>query len=287
MTKPSDVNQVDVPIAKLMPVRARKVKPKAYARLLANIKAVGLIEPLCVYKEGEQYLILDGYVRHKALMELAVETVPCILLPTKDIYTPNRQVNNISAKQETKLFRKALEKVDEKTLAQAFALDSVKARLDTSLCKALHPTAADALEAGKITRAVARELTNVQPKRQAEIVKMMQETRDWTLPFAKTQILKTPPNMRSQKIARRTPWGKSSDAKRALVKKLAEVERHFDFYSGLYRQYVGDLLKLTIYVRQILGKAQLRDHLRAKHAETLRLFESIVEDNEGKAVSGG
>jgi ParB family chromosome partitioning protein len=285
MTDSSNVNQADIPITKLIPARERRVKPKAYARLLANIKAVGLIEPLCVYKEGEQYLILDGYLRHRVLLELGVETVPCILLPTKDLYTPNCQVNNISAKQEVKILRKALEKVDERTLVRAFALGSVKARLGTELRKALHPIAADALEAGKLTWAVARQLTNALPKRQAEIVQMMKDTGDWTMPFVKAQILKTPPDMRSPKVAREAPWDKSVNARRALVKKLAEVEKHFDFYSSLYRQYVGDLLKLTIYVRQILSKTELRDYLKGKHAETLRLFESVIEESEGKAAT--
>jgi ParB-like chromosome segregation protein Spo0J len=44
-----------------------KPKRAKVSKLLANIKAIGLIEPLCVCQEGDQYFIIDGYVRLSAL----------------------------------------------------------------------------------------------------------------------------------------------------------------------------------------------------------------------------
>lgn len=54
------------------------------------MKAVGLIEPLGVCQEGDQYFILDGYIRYTALLELGIETVPCLVLAGRDLYTPPR-----------------------------------------------------------------------------------------------------------------------------------------------------------------------------------------------------
>jgi hypothetical protein len=48
---------------------------------------------------------------------------------------------------------------------------------------------------------------------------------------------------------------------------------------------VGDLLKLTIYVRQIITRQELRDYLAANYAEELHLFESVLTESEGKAAS--
>jgi len=89
------VKGMDVPIVKLTPIRKRTVSPKSYAKLVANIKAVGLIDPLCVCKEGDDYFILDGYLRYTALVEMGVDTVPCLVLPSRDLYTPNRKVNHL------------------------------------------------------------------------------------------------------------------------------------------------------------------------------------------------
>ena len=71
--EPAKVEGTDVPIVQLTPLRKRKVSRRNYDKLLANLKAVGLIEPLCVCKEGDQFFILDGYIRYTALLELGVK----------------------------------------------------------------------------------------------------------------------------------------------------------------------------------------------------------------------
>ncbi len=114
--KSAQIEGADVPIVKLTPLRKRTISKKNYNRLRANIKAVGLIEPLCVCHEGDQYFILDGYLRYTALLELGIETVPCLVLASRDLYTPNRQVNHLSGRQEIQMLRKALENLDETTI---------------------------------------------------------------------------------------------------------------------------------------------------------------------------
>jgi len=282
--EPANVKGTDVPIVKLTPLRKRTVSKKNYNRLLANIKAVGLIEPLCVCQEGDQYFILDGYIRYTALLELGIETVPCLVLASRDLYTPNRQVNHLSPKQEVKMLRKALEKLDESTIAQAFGVESLKSRLNTSLYRDLHPLVVAELDKGELMQSVAKELTHVLHKRQVQILKMMQESGDRSLAFAKAQILATQPNLRSKKKRQSNPWQRGQNTKRDLMKKLAEVEKHYDFYSALYRQYVGDLLKLAIHVRQVVTRPELRDFLAQHHPEDLEFFESVLAQSEGKAV---
>lgn len=280
----ANVKGMDVPIVKLTPLRKRKISPRNYNRLLANMKAVGLIEPILVCQEGDQFFILDGYIRYTALVDLGVESAPCLVLESRDLYTPNRQVNHLSSKQEVQMLRKALEKLDEQTIAAAFGMGSIKTRLNTSLYRELHPQVVSAMEQGKLLQSVAKELTFVVPNRQLEILRLMQETGDTSMAFAKAQLLATPPAARSKKSRRNQPWDRGQQTRRDLVKKLTEVEKHFDFYSGLYRQYVGDLLKLSIYVRQIITRPALRNHLQKAHGDTLKFFEALLAQSEGKAV---
>ena len=282
--EPAPVTGVDVPIVKLMPLRQRSISKKSYSKLLANIKAVGLIEPLCVCQEDDQYYIVDGYIRYTALLELGIETVPCLVLASRDLYTPNRQVNHLSSQQENRMLRKALEKLDEETIARAFGLESLQQRLSTKVYRDLHPQVVAEIKNDKIMQSVAAELTYVQPKRQLEILKLMEQGGDWSLAFVKAQVLATPPPQRSKKRRRGDPWQKQQNTKRDLVKKLAEVEKHYDFYSVLYRQYVGDLLKLSIHVRQIVNRAELRDYLSEHYPEDLAFFESILAESEAKGV---
>lgn len=280
----ADVKGMDVPIVKLIPVRKRTVSKKNYGKLLANMKAVGLIEPLCVCQEGEQFFILDGYIRYTVMLELGIESAPCLVLPGRDLYTPNRQVSHLSSTEEVRMLRKALEKLDESTIAQAFGMESLKSRLHTSMYRDLHPDVVAELKAGRLIQTAAQELTYVAPKRQQEILLLMKEGGDWSLAFAKAQVLVTQPALRSKKKRHNNPWQKGPDHKRDLVRKLAEVEKHYDFYSSLYRQYVGDLLKLAIYVRQIVSRPELRDYLAQHHRDELSMFESILAESEGRAT---
>jgi len=281
-SEPSKVNGMDVPIIKLTPLREREVSKKNFGKLVANLKAVGLIEPLCICNEGEQYYILDGYLRYKALLDMGVESVPCLVLPSRDLYTPNRQVNHLSPKQEVQMLRNALEKLDESIIAKAFGVDSLNIRLNTSLYRSLHPSVIAELDSGKLMQTAAKELMYVVLDRQQEILNMMQESGDWSVAFAKAQVLRTPPGQRNKQKRHKNPWAKGKNTKRVLARKLAEVEKHYDFYSDLYRQYVSDLLKLAIYIRKIIINPDLKKCLTEKYPDDLKFFASVLDESEGK-----
>lgn len=169
---------IDVPIIKLRPLRERSVTKREYERILASIKATGLIEPLVVFREGDDFVILDGVQRHRALLELGVEVVPCILGKEREAFTANRMVNRVSPVQENRMIEKSLEELDENTIASALGIAGISHRLKKTLLKQLHADVAAALDQGKITRTCAKELTHVKPARQQEILSQMEGYND-------------------------------------------------------------------------------------------------------------
>src|SRR5580658_10283395 len=98
-----DSEGLDIPLIRLRPLRERKVTKREYDRILASIKAVGLIEPLVIFPEGEDYVILDGVHRHRALSELGIAPAPCILGKQREAFTGNRLVNRFSPIQEHRM----------------------------------------------------------------------------------------------------------------------------------------------------------------------------------------
>ena len=54
-----------------MPRNERKVSKKYNKRIEASLRAVGLIEPLIVFPQGDNYEILDGCLRYRILLEWA------------------------------------------------------------------------------------------------------------------------------------------------------------------------------------------------------------------------
>ncbi len=270
------INARDLPIVTLIPRNRRKVGKKYVRRIEASIRAVGLIEPLVVYPVGDQYEILDGCLRYDILLEMGVETVPCLIGDRRESFTGNRMVNRLSSAQEMRMLRKSLEELDEKTIADALGMSSIRHRLNKGLLKKLDPAVAKAFEAGKTTKACATELAHVKPDRQVEILKLMQSCEDYSVTFAKGMVLKTPVGKRAKANGVRTPWTRADEKKNDLLKRLREAEQQQDFYSGLYRQYTTNLLKLVIYVRSLLSNLKVRQYLRDHHPEQLELFDEII-----------
>ncbi|MFH1109763.1 MAG: ParB N-terminal domain-containing protein [Planctomycetota bacterium] len=273
---------LDIPIIRLRPLRERKVRQRDFDRILSSIKAIGLIEPLVVFPEGEDFVITDGAQRYRALLELGVEIVPCIVGRQREAFTGNRMVNRVSPLQEKRMIEKSLEELDEQTIAAALNLTGIAHRLKKTLLKQLHPDVAAALDQDAITRACAFELTHVKPERQSEILTAMRGYKDFSIAFARSLILKTPPGQRETRRRRKyNPWNKSAQHKSDLLKKLAEAERKHDFYSRLYKQYTVDLLRLAIYARTLLTNSRVREHLVQHHPDIVARFEAIIAEARG------
>jgi ParB family chromosome partitioning protein len=277
----------DLPMESLVPLRERKINfrtSRGFAKILATIKTVDMLEPLCVYRENGKYCILDGFLRYKACEQLGVKEVPCLVFRDKEAYTYNRMVNRLSAVQETRMLRKAMETIDESTIAATFGMQSIRYRIGPNALKTLHSRVVKALDDGLVSRQCALEFTYVKPKRQLQILKEMDKTGDHGLSFARALVLKTPTDLCVPGRKRRKSWAQDSAKKKELVRKLEEIEKRHDFYTNLYRQYSTDLLKLSIYVRKLVTNDAVRDRLAERFPKILARFEEIViEAKERKA----
>ena len=237
---------------------------------------------MLVFPEDDYYIIVNGHQRYHILLELGVETVPCIFAPEKESFTSNRMVNRLSPLQESRMIKKSLDELDEKTIASALGITHIAHRLNATLQKQLHPTIAAAFDAETINKACVLELSYVTPKRQEEILRTMENYKDYSVPFARSLILKTPQHARAKNRAGvKNPWARSEQRKSDLLKKLADAEEKHDFYTTLYRQYSINLLKLVIYVRLLVTKERIAAYLRESHPDILATCQEIITNAEG------
>jgi hypothetical protein len=207
----------DIPIVKLVQRNERKVNTKYFKRIEASIRAIGLIDPLIVYPTGDSYEILDGCIRYRILLEMGVETVPCLIGRQREAFTGNRMVNPLSNSQEMRMIRKSLEELDEKTIAATFGMTSIGHRLNTNLIRGLDPSVQKAFEASKINLQCAKELALVKQDRQAEIIRLMESCNDYSVTFARGLVLKTPAAKRAKLNGKKSPWARSEDTKSDLL----------------------------------------------------------------------
>jgi hypothetical protein len=283
MSADMKVRGEDVSIEKLVPLNERGISLDSntgFRKIRASIGAIGLIEPLCVYPENGHYIILDGYLRFRACEQLGIKRLPCLLFETKEAYTYNRMVNRLSAVQETRMLRKALQTVDQATIAHVFGMKSIQHRLGTQLLKQLDPRVVEALDQNLVGRTCAQEMTLVKPERQREILAEMERTGDYGATFARALVVKTPKDLRASSRRRTDPWHRNA-AQRGLVAKLEEVEKRHDFYSGLYSQYSTDLLKLVAFARKLITNDTTKVYMEEHFAEVLARFHEIIFEPSG------
>lgn len=283
MTIEPEVNGRDIPLEQLAPLHKRDInlsKNKGFRRIVASIRAVGLIEPLAVYQIGENsYLILDGYLRHLALQELGERSAPCIVYKDYQAYSFNKYVNPLSGSQEIRVLRKSLETLDESKIAETFGIQSLSYRLAPGLAQSLHPEVVKAFEKDLIGKTCARVLTRVLPERQLEILNEMTAVSNYGPGFCRTLVIQTPMEKMNNKLRQRRPWSVDETRKKAMVSRLQDAEKKYDFYSNLYRQYSADLLRVTFYVRKILANPKIGEYLQGRHQEILTQFRRIVSDS--------
>lgn len=272
---------LDIPLIRLRPLRDRKVIKREFDRILASIKAVGLIEPLVVYPDNGDYVILDGVQCYRAMLEMGVEMAPCIIGKQREAFTGNRMVNRVSPVQENRMIEKSLAEVDEASIAAALGISGLAHRLRKTLFKQLHPGVATAFDQGKINRACAKEFTHVKLPRQKEILDLMEGHKDYSTAFVRTLVVKTPAQQRETHRHKNNPWDKTTQRKNDLLKKLADAEQKHDFYSRLYKQYTIDLLRLAIYARSLLTNTRLREYLNQHHPDVVTRFEAVIVDARG------
>jgi ParB family chromosome partitioning protein len=272
----------DIPMVLLRPRHDRKIRKREHERIRASILAVGLVEPLVVFPEDDHFIILNGHQRCRILLEMGVETVPCIFAQQKEAFTSNRMVNRLSPVQESRMIKKSLDELDEKTIAAALGLAHIAHRLNRTLLNRLHPKTAAAFDSGKIKKTCVHELSYVTPKRQEEILKAMEDYNDYTVPFVRSLVLKTPKHARAKnRKGAKNPWTRHEQRKSDLLKKLAETEEKHDFYTTLYRQYSINLLKLVIYARTLVTSERIAAYLRETHPNILATFQEIITNAEG------
>ncbi len=285
MRTKTSVDGKDIPIEKLVPLNERRINLKTnrgYHKIVSSIKSIGLIQPLCVYRENGYYVILDGFLRLKALEQLSVTTVPCIVYQTKEAYTFNRMVNCLSPYQQSRMLRKSLETLDHSEIEEVLGIKSLKFRLGTELYEHLHPKIIKKLDGNNISRKCATELTYVNKDRQLEILQEMKKCNDFSISFGRALVIKTCSRQRNKKKKLPKTWSEDSDKKRQLVGRLRKVQERYDFFSKLYQQYTTDLLRLSIYVRRLITNDGIRDYLIGAFPELLKCFEGIVLENESR-----
>jgi hypothetical protein len=267
----------DIPLIKLRKTKCRELNPRAFAKIRTSIKKVGLLEPLLVSPRKDGcYNILAGEFCFDVLMEMGMETAPCMIRDDADIFTSNYHVNHLTPVEEAKMIKKAMEVVDGQLIADVFGLKRLFFRLPETLLNRLHPTIIKECDKGTITKACASELAEVVPARQLEIFAMMQNTKNFGTQFVKKQVLMTSPK-KLQSTRKTPPPEENKFRKKSLGTRLQMQQAEHDHWSKPYREYTRALMSMVIHCREIITNKAIEKYLKAKMMPIYTEIMAIIE----------
>lgn len=281
MEKKSEIIVKDIPLKKLVPTNTKKFSSNDLVPIRVSMETVGMLEPLSVCEDGETFLVVGGNKRYQILLEGGHESVPCILVPRPDTYTPSYQVIDVSPTERTRMVNKVLETVDKNRVNAAIGKISRKPVLDDKFVVGLSQDAIRAFKDGELSKPALQELKNVTPKRQAEILRTLAQTKTnktYNLDTIKTQILATLPPQRVERVTRKrkTPWEKREERMDAITKRLEYVEQQNDLMSRMYHTYVSDVTKQLAYIRGFMEDDNIRQYVETQHPEVYETFCEIM-----------
>ena len=252
---------------------------RKYKKIISSIINIGMIEPLSVYREGTNYILMDGYLRLKAAEELEIEELPCFIYQGRDSYTFNAMRNELSPLQESRMLKRAISQgVDEKDLAAVLNVRVDRIRQTRDLIKNLIPKAQELLESNVIFRSTAEQLKRVTEERQHEILEKMKELNNYNSSYAKVLVMKSPDELMRNPGARKAKNSESS--KNRLYTEIKKGSEEIEFYSQRYKHDMKELMKQVVFFRTLLEREAASEYLSQNYPQMVKEVQKILARSE-------
>ncbi|MDF3928930.1 plasmid partitioning protein RepB C-terminal domain-containing protein [Pseudomonas putida] len=280
-----DNRLVSVPVSLLLPsriVQEKTLKSPKYLTILTSIRELGVIEPLAIHhrpvesNEGEaRYLLLDGHLRLLALKQLGALTALCLLSTDDEGFTYNRQINRLTAIQESKMIIQAVEKgVSAERIAQVLNVNIDRIRLRQNLLKGIAPEAVELLKTRMVGHPVFQTLKKMKPMRQIEVAEMMISANCFTGRYAQMVLAAT----RSEDLIESKVSTDGVSAEN-IVKMEREMERLYHDYR-LVEDTLGETMLVLVvakgYISRLLRNDAIAAYLQRFEPDLARELEGIM-----------
>ena len=273
-----------LPIDRILPLKQVKSsvkKSRKYKRILASVREVGIIEPLCVFPEEEnhgRHLLIDGHMRLEALKELNHSEVPCLVSKDDESYTVNKQVAHLSAIQEHFMIVRAIKRgVSVELIARALDIDAKKIEQKSKLLDDICQEAQVLLKNRPITGNAIRLLKKVVPIRQIEIAELMIAANNYTLSYAKALYAATPQTKLMKPENSKKVAGVSAEDMAKMERELEHIQQDFKAFEETYGRNVLNLVLASGYLSKLVNNDQVVRFLSQNYQDLLLKFRSIIE----------
>jgi hypothetical protein len=275
---------VRLTIADIQPLRvvAPNIKKTIkYARILASVGEVGVVEPPVVARDRNapgKYVLLDGHLRIEALKEMTVADVECLVSTDDEAFTYNKRVNRLAIIQEHRMILKAIEKgVSEERLARALNLDVKTLKYRKRLLHGICPEVIELLKDKHVPMSTFWVLKKMMPIRQIEAAEVMVAMNKYMARYARSLLAATPQAQLVEPDKPRSLRGLTAEQMALMERESANLEREFKMAEQSFGTDHLELVLAKGYLTKLLGNARVVRYLAQGQQEILTEFQKIVE----------
>jgi len=279
-----------IPIADIQPLKlvsAVVKKTPKYAKIVASVAEVGIVEPPVVARdrsEAGKYLLLDGHLRIEVLKDMGKVEVKCLVSTDDEAFTYNKRVNRLAIIQEHRMILKAIERgVPEERIAKALDVNVGSIRRKRNLLDGICPEATEMLKDKHISINSLWELKKLAPLRQIEAVELMVAMNKYTVSYAKSLVAATPESQLADSHKPKVVKGLTSEQIALMERESVSVEREFRLAEQSYGVDHLHLVLANGYLSNLLSNARVVRYLAQHHREILTEFQKRAESDKTAA----
>jgi ParB-like chromosome segregation protein Spo0J len=274
---------VSLPLSDILPMRRvlDDIKQTArYKRIVCSISEVGIVEPLVVArraKDGGPFMLVDGHLRHAALLDLGNSEAPCLVADDDEAFTYNKRVNRLATIQEHYMIVKAIERgVSEEKLARALNVDIKRIKTKRTLLDGVCSEVAEMLKDKSVDTEVFSLLRKMKPLRQIEAVELMAAMNNYTARYAHALLAATRREDLAQPDRPKNIRGLTAEQMARMEREMDGLQREFKSVAASYGDTVLNLVVASGYLSSLIGNPRVSRFLERHHPEILTEFRAIV-----------
>jgi len=275
------MQKLRIPLSKILPIRQiidPEKKITRYKVIVTSIKEAGLIEPLVVYKKNRIFLLMDGHLRHAALLELGETEADCILSTDDESFTYNARVSRVTAIQEHVMISKAVKSgVSPARIAASLNLQLAYVHSILNLLQGVHREAVELLKEKPITRNAVTLLKRVNGSRQIEMAELMTSVNNFSAAYIQALILGTPQDQMTRPDKPKVKSKLTPKEQARMEHEMATLEHDFRASEEDYGKNMLNLTFVKGYIKKLLGNAKVIRFLTSRHPDMLTEFESVSQ----------
>lgn len=288
-----EVDGITIPIDCILPSRpidGAIGKSANYSAIMASIREIGIIEPPVVFpikgqaaspagkSDTQQYLLLDGHTRLRALKELGQTEVFCLISTDDEAYTYNHKVNRLPPIQEHFMILRATERgVSDEKIASSLDVDIWSIRRKRDLLQDICDEAVALLRSTPISAEALRQLRRVKGSRQVEVAEMMNMVANYSTAYCRALVAASPKDMITDYGQAKSKTTISSDELARMQREMETLQRELANHEDTYGQNFLNLVIVRGYLSKLLDNARVVRFLSSNHPDMLNAFQQIVD----------